>query len=136
MKYGIKEAKNELFKKQSQLELYLNKKKIEFEKTSLKSIHYKDFITSFSGGQVFDKFTHYLIKSEKYDNLIYQLSEEINAIEKYIISEIERMSKYDEISLIEYLRFEEKMSWKEIDKSLHYGEDYSRLKYNRYKKCK
>ena len=46
------------------------------------------------------------------------------------------MAEYDEISYIVYLREEEKKSWREIDKILHHGEGYSKLKYIRYKKDK
>jgi len=44
------------------------------------------------------------------------------------------MSKYDEISYIAYLKEEEGKSWREIDKILHHGEGYSKLKFMRYKK--
>lgn len=129
----IREAKNEIKKAENELDLYLTKKKINFNKTQPGAITLKDIMVD-SSKNVFDKFTHYVIKDEEVDSKIYGLQETINAYQKYIIEEMKRMSECDEIGLICYLKEEEHKSWKEIDKYLHRGEDYSRTKYKRYKK--
>lgn len=130
---SLREAKNEVRKLTNELELYLTKKKINFEKTQPKGTKLKEVMTS--GSKVmFDAFNHYVIKDEEYDDKIYAIQESINAYERYIIEEMKRMSKYDEIGLIRYYRDEEHRTWKEIDELLHMGTDYSRTKYRRFEK--
>ena len=129
--FSLKDAKNELLKKRNQLQLFLQKKEISFEKTQPKATSFSDVVVS--GGIVLDKFTHYLFKSEEYDSKINSLLKEMNILEKFIINEMDRMSKYDEIGLICYLREEEKLSWKDIDRLTNRAGDYSRVKYYRFK---
>jgi rubrerythrin len=62
------------------------------------------------------------------------LQKELLSYEKYYFDEIARMLKYEDITLIIYLREEEKLSWKQIDSILNNGTDYSRKKYEAYKK--
>lgn len=128
---NLKEAKNELMKLNNKLKYYLKRKEIEFEKTTYKPITIKDILVQ--GGVVSNQFDNFVIKNEKYDDIIIGIEEEILAVQTFILSEIKRMIKYDEIPLIEYLRDTEQMSWKEIDKLLCRSNDYSRIKYSRYK---
>lgn len=129
----IKEAKNELEKDQNELELYLTKKKINYQKTQPKGTNYDKIVVS--GIPItFDKFTHYVIKDEEYDNKIYSLQESINAWQDYIVKEMKRVvENSDEIALINYLH-DEGYSWNKIDKLLHYAPDTSRTKLKRAKK--
>lgn len=130
---SIREAKNELWKLENELGLYLNHKKINFIKTQASSVTYKDIIIS-KTHNVFDNFLHYVIKDDELDDKIYSLQESIIQYQKYIVEEMRRMSKYDEVGLICYLREEEHRSWKYIDKILNRSYDYSKVKYSRYKK--
>ena len=128
----IREAKNEIIKLENELDVYLTKKKINFLKTQPGSMKYQDVITS-ATHNIFDKFTHYIIKDEEIDTKIYGLQESIVSYQEYIVKEMKRMSEYDEIGLIDYLKNEEKRTWKEIDDLLHRGKDYARTQYKRYK---
>lgn len=128
----IKEAKNEIVKLENELDVYLTKKKINFLKTQPGSMNYKAIISDKSRN-IFDKFLHYQIRDEECDVKIYSLHESILSYQQYVVKEMQRMSQYDEVGLICYLKEEEKYSWKKIDKILHHGEDYSRTKYKRYK---
>ena len=98
-------------------------------------MRYKEVMTS-TTYKITDIFSMYMIKDEEYDNKIYAIKDNIIAYEKFINDELKRISKYDEISYIEYLKNECNYSWKEIDKILHRGKDYSRTKYKRAKKVK
>lgn len=126
----IKEAKNELQKDMNELELYLTKKKINYQKTQPKGTNYDKIVVS--GIPItFDKFTHYVVKDDQYDSKIYSLQESIVAWENYIINEMKRVAENtDEITLIHYLR-DEGYSWNKIDKLLHYAPDTSRTKIKR-----
>lgn len=130
---SIGETKNIIQNLQNKLELYLRKKQINFDKTQPKSSKIKDIVVSNSNTN-FDCFTTYMIKDEECDDKIYKLQQEILAYQTYLNKEIMRMKKNDDLPLIVYLKEEEKMSWREIDKLLNHGEDYSRTKYKRYKK--
>ena len=66
---------------------YLEKKKINFNKTQPGSIKYQDIVTH--SNILIDKFTHYVIKDVELDEHILTLQEEINSLEKYIIEEME-----------------------------------------------
>lgn len=129
---NIEKAKNEIDKLYSELELYLEKKKINFERTQPSSPKLKDIIPGKSDSiTVFDKFTHYVIKDEECDDKIYQLLETINAYEKFIIRETKRMSKIEPHKLKVYLlrndpefirRNNRKRTWNEIGETLGYSE--------------
>lgn len=100
----IEGAKREIDKLNNELELYLEKKKINFERTQPSSPVLRDVIPGKSDSMaIFDKFTHYVIKDEECDNKIYQLLETINAYEKYIINEEKRLSEIEPIKLKIYL---------------------------------
>ena len=129
----IRQAKNELEKLNNQLELYLEKKKINFERTQPKSTRLKEIVVSGSI-QFNDPFINYVIKDVECDDKIYALKESILSYQKYIIKELKRLSKYDDMELIIYLKEELDWNWNKIDKYLNYAEDTSRTKYKRFKK--
>lgn len=131
----IKEAKYEIKKLENQLDLYLTKKEINKLKIQPKAIQIKDIVVD-SSHVNFDKYLDYVIKDEEIDTTVYEILSSILAYKQYIANEIVNMSKYDEIGYIAYLKEEENKSWREIDKILHHGEDYSRTKYKRYQKDK
>lgn len=119
---NILKAKNEIDKLQDTLELYLQKKKINFIKSQPGSPIMKDIITGKNDGKaIFDKFAHYIIKDEELDTEIYTLQESINAYENYIIKEMKRISKYGGSELVRYYRDVEKKKWDEISKLTHYS---------------
>ncbi len=129
---NILKAKNEIDKLQDTLELYLQKKKINFIKSQPGSPIMKDIITGKNDGKaIFDKFAHYIIKDEELDTEIYTLQESINAYENYIIKEMKRISKYGGSELVRYYRDVEKKKWDEISRLTHYS---LRQCHNLYKK--
>ena len=118
----INQAKIERQKLINELELYLEQKEINFIKTQPKSPIMKDVIEGKSDGfKISDKFTHYIIKDEKFDNKIFTLQKEINALEKFIISEMERINKAGGDYLIRYYRDVERFSWEKIARLTHYS---------------
>ncbi len=135
----ISEAQNKIKKLNHQLELYLTKKKINYAKTQPSAIKYKEVITN-SIYNNSDPFTMFMIKDEECDTHIYSIRDEIIALEKYINDELTRMIQTDDIELIEFFRTQRDQygkrmyKWKDIDKILHRGEGYSKVKYSRYKK--
>lgn len=134
-KLTIKQAKNEIRQLENELDLYATKKKINFEKTQPSAIKIKEIVVDSSHTNI-DSFLNYVLRDEEYDTKIYSLIANIYAYKRYIAEELKRISQYDEISYIEYLKYEENKSWREIDQILHHGDDYSRVKYYRYKKNK
>lgn len=131
----IKEAKYEIAKLENRLDLYLTKKEINKLKIQPKAIQIKDIVVD-SSHTNFDKYLDYVIKDEEIDTTLYEILSSILGYKQYIAKEIVNMSKYDEIGYIAYLKEEEGKSWREIDKMLHHGEDYSRTKYKRYQNDK
>ena len=126
----ITQARNEIKKLEDRLELYLTKKKINFERTQPSSPKLRDIIPGKSNSpDVFDKFTHYVIKDEELDQTIYLIQEEINAYEKYIINEMKRISESSKEEKIIYYRDEENKSWEEIAKIVHYSVRQCQRKY-------
>lgn len=128
----INQAKTERQKLINELELYLEQKEINFIKTQPKSPIMKDVVEGKSDGfKISDKYTHYIIKDEKFDEKIFTLQKEINALEKYIINEMERINKAGGDYLIRYYRDVEKFSWEKIARLTHYS---IRQCHNLYKK--
>ena len=116
----IKEAKNNLKQDINELELYLTKKKINFQKTQPKGANYDKIVVS--GTPItFDKFTHYVIRDIDYDTKIYSLMDSINAWEKYIIEEMKRIYENGGSELVIYLRDELGLAWKEVSKRSSYS---------------
>ena len=129
----LKECKNEIQRLQNNLRFYLNKKKINFEKTQPSSIKLKEIMVD-GGFKDWDPFMSYMIKDEECDKEIYILQKELNNYQTWFTNELLRMIRYDDLPLIVYLKEEENKNWKDIDKLLHYAEDTSRTKYKRFRK--
>ncbi len=106
----------------NELDLYLEQKEINFIKMQPESPIMRDIIEGKSDGfKISDKFTHYVIKDEKLDEKIFALEKEINALEKFIIREMERINKAGGNYLIRYYRDIEHFSWNKISKLTHYS---------------
>lgn len=119
---SLNEAIIERNKLENELELYLEQKEVNFIKTQPKSPIIREVIEGKSDGfKISDKFTHYLIKDEYYDNKIFALQKSINSYEKFIISEMERINKAGGHYLIKYYRDVEKFSWNKISRLTHYS---------------
>ena len=128
----ISKAKIEKDKLVNELELYLEQKEVNFIKMQPKSPIMRDIIEGKSDGfKISDKYTHYLIKDEKLDEKIFALQKEINAYEKYIINEMERINRAGGNYLIKYYRDVEHFSWNKISRLTHYS---IRQCHNLYKK--
>ena len=128
----IREVKNEIKRLENELNVYLTKKNVNLLQVQPKAMQIKDIVVD-SSHTNFDSFLNYIQKDEEYDTKIYGLLASIYSYKSYIANEIKRMAEYDEISYIVYLREEERKSWREIDRILHHGENYSKVKYSRYK---
>lgn len=132
--YTINQAKTERQKLINELDLYLEQKEINFIKTQPKSPLMRDIIEGKSDGfKITDKFTHYIIKDEMFDTKIFTLQKSINALEKFIISEMERINKAGGDYLVRYYRDIERYSWEKISRLTHYS---IRQCHNLYKKVK
>lgn len=116
----INQAKNELEKLENELEVYLSKKKLNFLKTQPASPKLKEIVIS-KTNEVFDKFTHYIIKDEEIDTKIYGLQEAIASYQNYIVKEMKRLSKYKGSDLVRYYRDEEHKKWEEISRLTNYS---------------
>ena len=128
----ISKAKNEILKLEHQLDVLATKKNINFLKTQPGAIKLKELVVD-SSHTNYDSFLNYVQRSETIDNEIYAILASIYSYKTFIAKELQRLSKYDEIGYIIYLREEERKSWREIDRILHHGENYSKVKYSRYK---
>ena len=105
-----------------ELELYLEQKEINFIKTQPSSPIMKDIIEGKSDGfRISDKYTHYIIKDEQLDIKIFALEKEINALEKYIINQMEIINKAGGNYLIKYYRDVEHFSWNKISRLTNYS---------------
>lgn len=131
-KLTIREARNEIKQLENELDLYLTKKKINFQKTQPGAIRYKDIVSKTSA--IFDKFSHYLIKDNEYDTRIYAIQESINAYQDYIVKEMKRISENGGSELIVFLRDELKMKWDKIAKETNYSLRQCHRLYNEAKK--
>ena len=131
-KLTIKEVKNEIKKIENELDLYLTKRNLNYLKTQPVAVKINEIVVD-SSHMSFDSFLNCFMKNEKYDSKIYDILVSIYTYKLFIVKELERMSKYDEIAYITYLRDEDAKSWKEIDNMLHRGAGYSKLKLIRYK---
>ena len=129
----LKECKNEIQKLQNNLRFYLNKKKINFEKTQPSSIKLKEIMVD-GGFRDWDPFMSYMIKDEECDKEIYLLQKELNNYQTWFTNEMLRMLKYDDLPLIVYLKEEENKSWRDIDNFFHYAEGTTKKRYFRNKK--
>ena len=106
----------------NELDLYLEQKEINFIKTQPGSPIMRDIIEGKSDGfRISDKFTHYVIKDDTFDEKIFALQKEINALENYIIKEMEIINKAGGSYLIRYYRDIEKYSWNKISRLTNYS---------------
>jgi hypothetical protein len=106
----------------NELDLYLEQKEINFIKMQPESPVMRDIIEGKSDSfKISDKFTHYVIKDEKLDEKIFALQREINALERYIIKEMERINKAGGNYLIRYYRDVEHFSWNKISRLTNYS---------------
>ncbi len=128
----IKEAKNKIKQLENELDVYLTKMNLNYLKTQPVAVKINEIVVD-SSHMSFDNFLNCFMKNEKYDSKIYDNLVSIYTYKLFIVKELERMSKYDEIAYITYLRDEDGKSWKEIDNMLHRGAGYSKLKLIRYK---
>ena len=118
----INQAKIEREKLINELELYLEQKEVNFIKTQPKSPIMRDIIEGKSSSfSISDKFTHYLVKDEQLDQKIFALQKSINAYEKYIINEMERINKAGGHYLIRYYRDVEHFGWEKISRLTNYS---------------
>lgn len=129
---SLKEIRNKIIQLSNNIENYCELKKIELEKTQPKAMKF-DNIKVDTSHINFDLFIKYIIKSDKYDNKIIPLEKELLQYQSLFLEEIVRMKKYDEIPLIEFLKYEVGLSWGEIDKFLYLADGTSKKKWNRYK---
>lgn len=123
----IKELKYKIKEIEDDLELYLKLKQIEFTKTQPQGTSYEN--ERVNGKFVFDKFTHYMIKSEKYDSKITELLDSLLVYEKRLNKKIKNICNADSKAFITYLREEEKYSWEKISRITSYSERQARRIY-------
>lgn len=127
----IENAKKEIDKLNNELELYLEKKNINFQRTQPSSPTLKDVIAGKSDSiPIFDKFTHYVIKDEECDNKIYSILESINAYERFIIKEEQRISRVEPSKLKVYMLKQRGKTFKEIGLIINYSERQVQRIYN------
>lgn len=118
----LNQAKIERDKLINELDLYLEQKEVNFIKTQPKSPIMRDIIEGKSDGfAISDKFTHYLVKDENLDEKIFALQKSINAYEKFIINEMERINKAGGHYLIKYYRDIEHFGWNKISRLTNYS---------------
>ncbi|HAV90190.1 MAG TPA: hypothetical protein DCW44_02815 [Eubacterium sp.] len=129
---SLKEIRNNIIRINNNIENYCGLKKIEFEKTQPKAIMFDKLKVDVSHVN-YDLFIKYVIKSNKYDDKIIPLEKELLQYQTLFINEIERMKRYDEVPLIEFLKYEAGLSWNEIDNFLCSASGTSKKKWNRYK---
>lgn len=132
---SLRQIKNEIIKLQNQLDLWCNKKKINFQRTQPQSFKY-DKVKVDTTHVNNDPLTLYMIKDEECDIKIMALYESLLSYQQLYRKEVERMIKFDEIPLICHLKEEQGWSWNMIDKLLCYSAGTSKVKYSRYKKTK
>lgn len=126
---SIEEAKREIKKLENELDLYLTKKKINYQKTQPASIKIKDIVIS--SKNIFDKFSHYVIKDEELDIKIYSLQEAILSYQEYIVKEMKRISETEPHKLEIYelredldfiKKYGRKRTWLEIAELTNYSD--------------
>ena len=129
----LKEIRNTLIQIQNRLNFLLNQKKINFERTQPGSPRFKEAIVSQSHNFV-DTFALYMIKDEELDVEIQELRDQYYNWLEYYNKEVKRLSQYDDVLMIEFLKNELRWKWNAIDNYLGYAPDVSRHKYCKYLK--
>lgn len=135
MELSLREIKNEIQRLNNQIEFYLEKKQLEFERTQPKERKLKEVLVQ-SSIKDNDPFGTYMINCEKYDKKIYDTKIELAQYEKLLSQEILRMKKYDDLPLIVFYKEECNWSFSKIDRELNYADGSCKMKYYRYKKGK
>jgi hypothetical protein len=126
----IKELKHNIKEIEDDLDLYLTLKKINFDKTQPSCSKIKDVVTN-RPTVVFDKFSHYVIKDEEYDETIYAKTQSLLAYQERLLKKIENIRTSDDKAYITYLREEERMNWNDIAKYTHYSIRQAQRIYNK-----
>ena len=124
----VKEIKYQIKELEKDLELYLTLKKINYQKTQPKAVTYKEVVTS-NGSNHFDRFAHYVIKDEDYDEKIYATTESLLAWQKRLVDKMKSISESDDKIFITHLRDNEKYSWEKIARETNYSERQARRIY-------
>lgn len=127
----LREIRNTIIKTENRLEYLLTQKQINFEKTQPGSPKLKEAIVDFSHNFV-DTFAFYMIKDEELDAEIEELRDSLDNWKNYFKKEVKRLTNYDDLLMIEFLRNELHWKWDTIDEYLHYGYGSSRVKYDRH----
>ena len=91
------------------MDVLATKKNINFLKTQPGAIKLKELVVD-SSHTNYDSFLNYVQRSEAIDNEIYAILASIYSYKTFIAKELQRLSKYDEIGYIIYLREEERKS--------------------------
>ena len=129
----LREIRNKVLEIDNRLTFLLEKKEVNFEKTQPGSPLLKTTMVDTSRN-IIDKFALYMIKDEELDKEIQDLRDNLLLWIKYYNEEVKRLSKYNDLLMIEFLKNELNWKWKDIDKYLHYSEGGSKKKYYRYLK--
>lgn len=128
---SLKEIRNKVLEIDNRLTFLLDKKEMNFMKVQPGSPVLKATMVD-SSRNIVDKFTLYMIKDEELDQEIQDLRDQYIIWVKYYNEELKRLSKYDDILMIEFLRNELNWKWEQIDEHLHYSDGGSRKKYYRF----
>lgn len=127
---SLREIRNKVIEIDNRLTFLLEKKQINFEKLQPGSQMFKSVMVD-SSRNIVDKFALYMIKDEELDKEIQDLRDQYIIWVKYYNEELKRLSKYNDILMIEFLKNELGWKWSQIDNYLHYSEGGSRKKYYR-----
>ena len=127
----LREIRNTIIKTENRLDYLLTQKQINFEKTQPGSPKLKEAIVDFSHNFV-DTFAFYMIKDEELDAEIEELRDSLDNWKNYFKKEVKRLTNYDDLLMIEFLRNELHWKWDRIDEYLHYAYGSSRVKYDRH----
>lgn len=127
---SIREAVNEKEKLENQVQLYLDKKELNFYNTQPKGSDYNKILVE-SSITLFDRFLKYVEKSFEYDEKLFSLMASVNAYNEYIINELKRISQIEPYKTKIYRLREDKKyiettgrkrTWEEIARITNYSE--------------
>ena len=127
----LREIRNKVLEIDNKLNFLLEQKERNFEKTQPGSPLLKSVMVDTSRNIV-DKFALYMIKDEELDTEIQDLRDNLLIWIKYYNEEVKRLSKYDDLLMIEFLKNELNWKWNEIDSYLHYSDGGTKKKYFRH----
>jgi len=127
---SIREAANEKEKLENQMQLYLDKKEMNFIKTQPKGSDYNKVLVE-TTITLFDRFLKYIEKNYEYDEKLFSLMSSINAYNDYIFNELKRIASIEPFKIKIYKLREDmnfiekngrKRTWEEIAQLTHYSE--------------